>query len=426
MPSFNVQPSFLAGNLTVPPSKSHTLRAIFFAALAKGTSYIEHFLHSPDTTAMIEAVRLFGAEVTIHENGLEICGFSGKPKPPGDVIQCGNSGQVLRFIGALAGLLPYYTILTGDPSIRQNRPIQPLLEGLNQLGAFAVSSLDNGYAPVIIKGPLTKPNAMVDGEDSQPISGLLMAGAFAPYPIELHVKNPGEKPWIDLTLHWFQKLGIPYQCSDYSYYRMEGNAQVNGFTYRVPGDFSTAAFPIAAALITNSQLTLHNLHMNDCQGDKALIPLLQKMGARFVMDEKKHTLTVQSGTKLQGIKVDINDFVDALPILAVLGCFAEGRTEIFNAAIARKKESDRIHLMAKELKKMGARIEEKPDGLVIDNAQLCGAELNTYHDHRLALALTTAAFAAKTPSKILGVECIAKTYLRFYEDFKAIGARIET
>src|ERR1700722_6328207 len=123
MLSFNVHPSFLAGNLIVPPSKSHTLRAIFFAALAKGTSHIEHFLHSPDTTAMIEAIRLFGAEVKVHEHDLEICGFAGKPKPPKDVIQCGNSAQVLRFIGALAGLLPHYTILTGDASIRQRRPI---------------------------------------------------------------------------------------------------------------------------------------------------------------------------------------------------------------------------------------------------------------------------------------------------------------
>ncbi len=424
MLKFDVHPSSLQGSLTVPPSKSHTLRAIFFAALAKGTSSIEHFLHSPDTMAMIEAVRLFGAEVKIHENHLEIHGCAGKLNSPQDVIQCGNSGLVLRLIGALAGLSPHYTILTGDASIRQNRPVQPLLEGLNQLGAFAISSLGNGHAPIIVKGPLTGSNAVVDGEDSQPISGLLIAAAFAPYPIELHVKNPGEKPWVQLTLDWFEKLGIPCQSSDYTYYRTEGNAQINGFTYRVPGDFSTAAFPIVAALITRSQLTLHNINMKDSQGDKAIIPLLQKMGARFIIDEKKQTLTIQSGTKLQGTVVDINDFIDALPILAVLGCFAEGQTEIINGEIARKKESDRIHLMAKELKKMGADIEERQDGLIINPTQLYGTELYAHSDHRLALALTTAALAAKTPSKILGVECIAKTYSRFCEDFRAIGANI--
>lgn len=425
MPNFNVHPSSLEGELTIPPSKSHTLRAIFFAAMAKGTSYIENYLYSPDTTAMIEAVRLLGAKVQISDNCLEICGFAGKPQPAQDVIQCGNSGIVLRFIGALASLLPHYTILTGDFSIRNNRPIQPLLSALNQLGSFAISALDNDYAPIIVKGPLMHTCATLDGQDSQPISGLLMAGAFAPHSIELYVKNLGEKPWIDLTLYWLQKLGISCIHHDYTYYRLEGRSQIDGFNYNVPGDLSTAAFPIVAALITNSELTIHRVNMQDPQGDKALIPLLQQMGARFVIDESKQTLKIMSGAKLQGVKVDLNGFADALPILAVVGCFAEGRTEIINAAIARKKESDRIYSIAQELKKMGAQITEKSDGLVIEKASLNGAILNTHHDHRLGLALTAAALAAKGASQITNVECIAKTYHHFYDDFKAIGARIE-
>lgn len=422
--NFKVHPSFLKGTVRVPSSKSHTLRAIFFAALAQGTSHIKEFLPSPDTLAMIEAVRLLGVEVKIDKSLLVINGCSGKPVPPKDVIQCGNSGQVLRFIGALAGLMPHYILLTGDASIRERRPVKPLLEGLTQLGATAFSVLGNGYAPLLIKGPFTETTARVDGEDSQPISGLLMAGAFAPHSIELHVDNPGEKPWIDLTLNWFRRMKIPYKCVDYKYYRMEGNAQVKGFTYHVPGDFSTAAFPIAAAIITNSELTIKNIDMSDCQGDKALIPLLQTMGARFNYEKNTHTLNVKAGSKLKGTRIDINDFVDALPILAVLACFAEGRTEIFNGAIARHKESDRIYSITRELKKMGADIEEKPDGLVIQGSTLKGAELNTYHDHRLAMALTVAALGAKTPSHVIDVKCIAKTYPSFYEDFTALGAII--
>lgn len=421
-----ILPSSLAGELIVPPSKSHTMRAILFAALAKGVSTIKHFLPSPDTIAMIEAVRLLGAKVIVKENQLEVHGIAGKPHSPVDVIQCGNSGLVLRFIGALAGLLPHHTILTGDASIRSNRPIQPLLDGLNQLGAHAVSSLNNGFAPVIIKGPITKSQAVIDGEDSQPVSGLIIAGAFAPHPIELTVNHPGEKPWIDLTLHWLKKLGIAYQRKDYSYYRLEGNAKIDSFEYAVPGDFSSAAFPIVAALITNSELLLRNIDMNDCQGDKAIIPLLQTMGAGFEIDSDRKTVRVHKGSRLKGIKIDVNDFIDALPILAVLACFAEGRTEIANAAIARKKESDRIHLISRELKKMGAKIEEKTDGLVIEPSRLNGAELNCYHDHRLALALSTAALAANTPSRILGSECIVKTYHGFYEDFRTIGAQIKS
>lgn len=425
MLSYHVHPSSLKGNITVPASKSHTLRAILFAALAKGTSRIESFLQSPDTTAMIHAVRLLGAKVRVSEQHLEIEGFAGKPKPAKDVITCGNSGLTLRLVAAVAGLIPHYTVLTGDDSIRQNRVIQPLLEGLNQLGGFAVSALDNGYAPVIIKGPITLSKAFVDGEDSQPISGLLIAGSFASHPLELQVRNPGEKPFLALTLHWLRKLGIScHSSSDYTYFRTEGNAQVDGFTFNVPGDFSTAAFPLVAALITHSEITLHNIQMDDCQGDKAIIFLLQKMGAQFEIDEKRNTLTVKPGRKLQGIKADLNDTIDALPILAVLGCFAEGRTEFFNAAIARKKESDRISAITTELKKMGARIEEKADGLIIDPAPLHGAKLQAHQDHRLGMALTTAALAARTPSQILGVQCIDKTYLRFSEDYRAIGAQV--
>lgn len=421
---FNIKPSVLSGNLTVPPSKSHTIRAILFAALAKGTSYIENFLQSPDTQAMITAVRLLGAQVDVYSNSLKIRGCAGKIRSFQDVIQCGNSGQVLRFIGALSGLVPYYTVLTGDASIRGQRPIQPLIDGLTQLGAFAVSSLDNGYAPLIIKGPLRNSIAYVDGEDSQPISGLLMAAAFASHPIELYVSNPGEKPWIDLTLSWFEKFGIPYQRKDYSYYRLEGHSQIDAFSYYVPGDFSTAAFPIVAALVTGSELKLHGLDMQDCQGDKAIIPLLEKMGGSFEIDHQNKTITTLAGAHLQGIRVDINDFVDALPILAVLGCFAQGCTEITNASIARKKETDRIHLIVKELKKMGACIQEREDGLIVEKSALNGANLEAHQDHRLGLALTMAALAAKSPSKISGAECIAKTYPCFDEDFTSIGALI--
>lgn len=416
MANFEVHPSKLGGSLVIPSSKSHTMRSILFAAMAKGSSQIMRYLPSPDTSAMISAVRQLGAEVKITDNELEIQG--GKLHASADVIQCGNSGQVLRFLGALSGLFPSNTILTGDHSIQKNRPVQPLLDGLNQLGAIATST---GEA-IMIKGPIRHRTATIDGEDSQPVSGLLIASAFAPHPIEIHVTNPGEKPWIDLTLSWLKRLGIAYERKGHTYYRLQGNSQIAPFSYTVPGDFSTAAFPIAAALLTDSALTLDNIDMDDCQGDKVLISILEQMGARFSIEQTK--LTVHRGSTLKGMKIDINDFIDALPILAVIGCFAEGTTEIVNAAVARKKESDRISAIATELKKMGADIEEKPDGLVIRQSSLHGAILSTYHDHRIALALSVAALAASSPSTILNIECIQKTYSTFYEDFRKIGARI--
>jgi len=421
MADFVIRPSSLNGTLIVPPSKSHTLRAVLFAALAHGMSRIEQYLPSPDTHAMIEAVRLLGADVEQKGTTLTVRGLGGAPQVADDVIQCGNSGQVLRFVGALAGLMPQYTILTGDASIRSNRPIRPLLDGLNQLGAEAHSARGDGFAPIVIKGPLKNRYAKVDGADSQPVSGLLIAGALSPQGLELDVVNPGEKPWVALTLHWFKQLNIPYQQEGFTKYRLPGNARIKGFDYTVPGDFSTAAFPLAAALVTRSTLTLENIDMSDVQGDKALLFVLEKMGAKFTF--KGRTLTIHP-SQLKGMRIDINDFVDALPILAVIGCYAEGTTEITGATIARRKESDRIACITKELKKMGASIEEKPDGLIVHNSPLRGATVDAHRDHRLGMALSVAALGAAGESVIQGTECIAKTYPNFTRDFQAIGVSI--
>lgn len=426
MGSFHIHPSKLKGSLIVPPSKSHTLRAILFAALAEGTSRIEDFLPSPDAFAMIAAVRQLGAAVEIKGNVLEINGTNGKLSGPDDVIQCGNSGLVFRLIGALAGLIPSYTILTGDESIRRNRPAAPLINALRQLGAFAETASPGRSAPLIVKGPFIHAKAHLDGQDSQPVSGLLIAAAFATHPTEFIVENPGEKPWIDLTLDWLKRFSISYKAENYTRYRVEGNSSIKGFHYRLPGDFSTAAFPIVASLATGSALTLHNIDMGDCQGDKIVISLLEQMGASFDYDSKNRTLAVREGASLKGIDIDINACIDALPILAVAGCFAEGRTTLYNGAIARRKESDRIRCIATELKKMGADIVEMTDGVVVQGAPLSGADLLGCDDHRLALSLIVASLAARTSARVHGTECIAKTYPGFLEAFTSIGARIET
>ncbi len=426
MLKYNITPSSLQGSLVIPSSKSHTLRAILFASLAKGRSKISRFLDSPDTHAMINAVRLLGAEVFIQEDSLEIEGTGGRFLPARDVIHCGNSGLVLRFIGAIAGLLPSYTILTGDHSIRSNRPAEPLLHGLSDLGAFAVSSCGNGYAPLIIKGPFTNTKARLDGQDSQPVSALLIASAFSSHGAEIEVENPGELPWIDLTLHWMEKLGLIYTREGYTYYHVKGNGQIQGFKYTVPGDLSSAAFPIAAALVTQSEITLHNIDLQDCQGDKKFFSILEAMGAVFTCNSQEKTLHVHKGNSLRGITIDINDCIDALPICSVIGCFAKGTTNITNAHIARKKESDRIHCIANELKKMGASIEEHLDGITIHHSSLQGAPMHSHDDHRIAMSLVVASLGATSSGSITGMESICKTYPKFEEQFVSLGATIQS
>jgi 3-phosphoshikimate 1-carboxyvinyltransferase len=426
MARYHIRPSRLKGTIQVPSSKSHSLRAILFAAMGKGPSRVRNLLPSPDAASMVRAMQMLGATIeTSVDNSLLIRGTHGKVSTPDDVIYCGNSGIVLRFAGALAALQDRYAILSGYDSIRHLLPVQPLLDGLEQLGATAYSSRLDGHAPIVISGPLKNSKATLTGEDSQPVSGLLIAAAFAPHPICLRVEKAGEKPWIGLTLYWFDLLGIPYKQKNFEQYEMQGNASIEPFDLAIPGDFSSAAFPIAAALITRSNLIVTGLDPKDPQGDKLLLDVLIKMGARIVWEGNALHI-YRSQKNLKGIEIDVNDFIDAVPILAVVACYAEGETRIVNAAIARKKECDRLKCIAHELRKMGAQIEELPDGLIIQGAaSLSGAHFETYHDHRMVLALSVAALGASGESTLVGIECASKSYPAFHDDFRAIGAEID-
>lgn len=419
---FHIKPSTLHGKITIPPSKSHTLRAILFASLADGRSVIHHYLPSPDTNAMIKACQLLGAEITVSDQHLTIVGTRGQPITPEDVIDAGNSGQVLRFVAAVAGLTSGYTIITGDHSVRTNRPVKPLLDGLSLLNVFAVSAQGNDSAPIIIKGPLQGGVTRLDGEDSQPVSALLIASAFAKQSTVIHVDNPGEKPWVELTLDWFRRLGIVYECQDYTQYTVAGNATYSGFEYVVPGDFSSCAFPLAAALLTGSELQLHNLDMSDAQGDKALIHALQDMGAVIDINEADKMLHVKPSPVLVGRTIDVNHYIDAVPILAVMGCFAKGETVITGAAIARQKESDRLAAITYALRKMGANIQELEDGLIINPAQLVGATVPSFEDHRIAMALAVAGLSAQGETIIENTRCVEKSYPNFVASMQILGA----
>lgn len=415
-----IQASSLRGTHKIPPSKSQTMRALIFASLSQGRSIIRNYLHSPDTDAMIHACRLLGAQIKVMPEILEV---EGGLRPAEDVIDAGNSGIVLRFIGGICALTSGYTVITGDDSVRHRRLVKPLLDGLTQLGAFAVSSRGDDHAPIIIKGPLKGGTALIEGEDSQPVSGLLMAAAFAPAKTELFVTNPGEKPFVELTLSWFDRLGIPYENDNYEKYVIPGFAEIDGFDYFVPADWSSAAYPIAAALITNSELTIEGVDFNDAQGDKELVTLLQEMGAKFLMEG--HSLTVLPGSRLKGCKIDVGRFIDAITLLPVIGCFAEGTTEIVGGKIARFKECDRIHAIVSELKKMGAKIEEREDGMMIEQSSLQGAFTQSYADHRLAMSLTVAGLAAEGETVISGVESVAKSFPGFFDHLRELGAKIE-
>ena len=425
MAQLTIEPCQLKGSLTVPSSKSHTMRALLFAAMADGKSVIKNALMSADTYKMMAACQSFGAAVQQIEQTIVVEGIKGQLQGACDIIDAGNSGLILRFCAALSANGHRPVVITGDHSIKYLRPMKSLIEGMEQLGASAISIKGDQFAPLIVQGPLKHSYAIVDGEDSQFVSALLIAAAFAPHPITLKVQNAGEKPWVALTLDWFQRLAIFYQNKEYTEYYMRGNSIYPGFTYRVPGDFSSAAFPIAAALITGSELTIFNLDLQDCQGDKVLLSLFEQMGAQLIYDSKTSCLKVEKEAQLLGIEIDVNDCIDALPILAVVACFAKGVTKIRNGKVARSKESDRISAMFQELLKMGAQIKEEVDGLTIMGSTLNGAFVESHQDHRVAMALAIAAMGAKGKTMIDGIDCIAKSYPNFVADLQLIGAKMQ-
>jgi 3-phosphoshikimate 1-carboxyvinyltransferase len=425
MTNFIVQKSTLSGSITCPKSKSQTLRAIIFAALANGKSKIFNYLPSNDTNAMINAFISLKAKIKVFPTYLEITGTNGKIDIAEDIINANNSGIIFRFLSALAALSNKYIIITGDHSIRHQRPIKPLLQALNKLYVFAISTKNDSFAPVIIKGPIKKTTTTVSGEDSQYVSALLIALSFLKKPTTLNVINPKEIPWVKLTLSWLDKFNIKYENQNFKKFKIFGNANYKGFNYKVPSDLSTLSFLLAAALITNSSLTIKDLDLDDLQGDKKLIDHLLDMGANIEIDKKNNLIKVNKDSILIGKTIDINDCIDSLPILSVIALFAKGKTTITNASSCKFKESNRIDAMYKELKKLKANIKKTNDGLIIEKSNLKPNTLYSHNDHRIAMSLTIVALAINGTTQIDNIDCIEKTYPNFLKEFKKIKANIK-
>ena len=414
----------LRGEIVVPPNKSHSFRALIMAALAEGTSHITSPAVSNDWMRGVEALEMFGAEVRpIQDNVWEVKGVAGHLKTPDDIIDCGNSGIILRFFAALGACCEGHVVLTGDHSLRHIRPCQPLLDALHGLGAWAVSTKGDGHAPLVVRGKIRGGKTELDGADSQPVSALLIASTLAEAPCDIHVNNPGEKPWVGLTLQWLERCGVDYHNENYERYLVRGHGHWDGFDLTIPLDWSAALYPIVAAVITpKSEVRIPRMDFEDAQGDKEVVNVLKGMGADIEISAEG---VVARHSQLTGTTVDCNDFIDQFMLMAVVGAFAEGETVLTNAEIARHKECDRITAMCKALKTMGADVEERPDGLVIRKSKLKGAALESLSDHRMVMTLAVAALGADGTTTITDIDCIKKTFPRFVEEMRHVGCDMQ-
>ncbi len=421
---WKITPSRTAGDIAVPPSKSHTIRALLIAALADGQSRIRKPLLAGDGGSALSAARSLGATVRTEGDTITVEGIGTRYNGGDDLFDMGNSGTGTNLFMAAAALGTRQRRFDGDASLR-SRPFRPLLDALGQLGAKA--SIDRGVPrdlPFTICGPLRAGAATVNGVSSQFVSSLLFVTPLLAGPSEIIVENLHEKPYVELTLWWLQAQGIKIQYSeDLSRFTIQGGQAYHGFDREIPADFSGAAFAACAGALGPAGLRLTGLDFSDPQGDKGIFDVLDRMGA--TVTHGLGSVTVSGPGPLKGIPIDLNAMPDALPALSVVACAAEGETRIGNVAQARIKETDRIAVMREELTKMGADIAELPDGLVIRNRPLHGAHVNGHDDHRVVMALAIAALNADGETIIDGAEAAAVTYPTFVDDFRAVGAEIE-
>ncbi|HON91401.1 MAG TPA: 3-phosphoshikimate 1-carboxyvinyltransferase [Sedimentisphaerales bacterium] len=416
--------SRLKGVVSIPASKSHTIRAVAIASLAEGDSIIRNPLWSGDTEAAVLCYRAFGANIdTSDDKAWKVTGLGGKITPPKETIDVLNSGTTLRVAMGSASLAEpgAATTFTGDEQI-QSRPIAPLMQSLEELGAKCVSLKGNGKAPVRVWGGLHGGRTSIAAFTSQYLSSLLMCTPLAPADTDIEVTLLNEPGYVQMTLDWLDKQGIQYDRDGLRHFHMRGGQSYKAYDLPVPADFSSATFFLYAAALFGDGVTLQGLDFSDSQPDKAVVDYLRAMGADIVTDPDGITVKASS---LKGITIDMNATPDALPAMAVTAAFAEGTTRLVNVPQARNKETDRIRCMAEELTKMGAQVEELPDGLVVHHSKLSAAHLDGHSDHRIVMALSLAALGLEKPCTIETAEAIKVTFPEFVTLMNALGGDMQ-
>ncbi|MCC6494135.1 MAG: 3-phosphoshikimate 1-carboxyvinyltransferase [Pirellulales bacterium] len=422
MDAIEIQPVTGPIDATVRPpgSKSITNRALVCAALADGRSVLCGALDSEDTRVMIAALRRLGIRIHAEadQRTLTVHGCGGSiPQTTADLFVA-NSGTTMRFLTAMVAIGQGEYRLDGVERMRQ-RPIGDLAAALNALGAQVECLSPHNCPPVRVTARgLRGGAASVRGDiSSQFLSGLLMALPYASSRTALAVEGSlVSVPYVAMTDRVMQSFGGRCRIADnYSSIEVSSADRYRGREYDIEPDASAASYFFAAAAITGGRITVEGLGRLALQGDVAFCTCLEQMGAR--LSYQSDSTTVEGGP-LRGIDVDMNGISDTVQTLAVTALFADGPTRVRNVAHIRHKETDRIAATARELRKLGARVDEYDDGLLIvppRKEDLRGAAIDTYDDHRMAMSFALAGL--RTPNVVIrDPGCTAKTYPEFFGD----------
>ncbi len=451
--------STLAGTTQVPGSKSHTIRALILAAIAHGNSEIENPLTGEDCVSCAKAIEKLGAKADFSNPKLwKVKGAGENAHLPDDVVDVGNSGSVLYFLSPIAATFKGWSIFTGDKSIR-TRPVSHLASLLEQAGATVhISRPDMDSPPLLIEGPIKASNIKTDGRLSQYISGMMMAATLLDGTTNIELTDPKETPYLKMTKHWLEGAGIPVSISsDYKHISVSGPHTIKGFNVPVPSDWEGVAFPLIAALVSDSSIVIDKVDTSGTQGDDAIVDVLKAVGADIVLDSDKKTLTVRGGnlstvekqengwikgrlavaSENSELRINCSGYPDAICALAAIACFIEGTIIIEDVGVCRKKETDRLTVMTSELKKLGANIEEGDDFLIIrgnspikadgssnENFCLHGGEVESFHDHRVAMSISCLALGLPEGEEVQinDFECHEVSFPGYFNTMNKIGA----
>ena len=404
-----------------PGSKSLTNRALLVSALAEGRSTITGALASDDTHYMIGALRALGLAVSESPDGADIVveGGGGDFPVRRAELSVGNAGTAMRFLTAALTASRGDFRLDGDPRMRE-RPIGDLVEALRELGG-GVSARDGMYPPVEIGSTgLRGGVCSIDGRtSSQYVSALLMAAPYSERDVTVNVVGGlVSEPYVAMTRRVMGDFGVSVESDGPECHRIAAGQRYRGAEYAVEPDASAASYWFAAAAVTGGTVRVEGLGTRSIQGDMAFVDLLAEMGCTV---RRELTWTEVTGGPLRGIDADMRHISDTAMTLAALALFADSPTRITGIGNVRVKESDRIAAVATEARKLGAHIDELPDGMVVNPARLNGAEIDTYNDHRIAMSFAVAGL--RQPGIVIrDPGCVAKTYPTFFDEFARLGA----
>lgn len=415
--SITIQPFTkpVLANVSPPGSKSYTNRVLPLAALAEGKSSLEGALFSDDTKYMAQALRQLGVQVLEDEAAarFEVFGTGGKLTPSSQTLFIGNSGTSARFLPPLVALGQSEYLIDGIEAMRQ-RPIQPLIEALNQIGSQVSSIHGTGCPPIRIQASGVRGGSVrIRGDlSSQYLSGLLMSAPYFEHGLELIVEGDlVSKPYLEVTAQAMQAFGVELENHNFERFVVRPS-RYQPTTYLVEPDASAASYLFAAAAITNGQVTVAGLGTNSLQGDLHFVRILEQMGCTVQMTPNQ--TTVIGTPTLRGLEVDMSQISDTAQTLAAVAVFADRPTRVTGIGFIRKKETDRVRAVVTELQRLGIKAIEEDDGFIIHPGQITPARVETYDDHRMAMSFALIGIR-QAGVNILDPKCTSKTFPNYWD-----------